>query len=606
LSQPDLQRLTPFLEALIKEFPQVHFATTCSTEYLDGLLALGIVPLSLAGWNALDKKRFINQWRQQWQKNVEPVIANRKHAQPIDVFQLTGWLLEDTFLRSPFELTLQVWSAFAGDARGPRNTDAIEAYLQRIITSDKTRSAVGKLAVQTILAGQSTFVSSSAGGFFSEIERAIPDLIDRGLLVSRPNTNLSFSHPILGAFLASSEVQEEEQLNQLIAQPAWAGKTLLLNYLAIHLDMSAIVDMLSKMDAGDPLHRNLFAMARWLPDTPPGETWRSEVLRSLVDVLRRESYPLGIRGRAAAALIASNDPSIPTIFRQLLVVSSPVIRQLGCLGCGATLDSKSITDLGGLLSDPSPWVRYSACMALVAIGTNSAIKIATEVLMYGDENMGRVVAEALASQPPYGHDILRESSASTNLLVRRASVYGLVRVKEPWANEILEKMRVEDGQWVVRNAASHALETMNETNPYLPRPLPPPHETPWLVAFASRQGAGISSQQPIKEIVFNVLVSGTSEEKQAAFNYLRLVTNADAGLIGAIYKVIYGEDGPVREAACYALWLMAVSGAALPSRSSSAWDKPALASTRSFTVAVSIPDMAISLSPLDAPATISN
>ena len=185
--------------------------------------------------------------------------------------------------------------------------------------------------------------------------------------------------------------------------------------------------------------------------------------------------------------------------------------------------------------------------------------------MYGDENLGRITTEALSTQPTLGYSILRESSESNNLLIRRASVYGLIRIHESWAFEILEKMRVEDGQWVVRNAASHALETTTLSNPLNPRPLAPPHETPWLVTFASKQGMGISPKQPIKELVFNVLSTGTSEEKQAIFSYLRLVKDPDTGLIGAIYKIMYQEDGPVRESACYALWLMAISGTNLPS-----------------------------------------
>jgi HEAT repeat protein len=565
LSQPELQTLSTFLSVLIKDFPQVHFVMTGSSDYLDGLLALGIVPLSLAGWNPLDKKHFIELWHQQWQQHIEPDTTHKEQSKPVDLQLVDDWLMGDTSIHSPFELTLQVWSAYQGDLQGPRNGDAIEAYLRRIIYNSKLRSAAENMAVQSILAGQSKIAASTAGGYFQEAEGALAGLMEHGLLVNRVNASYSFTHPILAAYLASCAIHEEEELTRLMAQPVWTGKDSIFTYLANQLDMTAIITARNQQETNDPLQRSLLSVARWLPEAPASETWRNQVLRSLVELLRNDNYPLALRSKAASALVASNDTSIPVIFRQFLLSSSAMIRQLGCLGCGALRDTKAITDLGGLLSDPSPWVRSAACMALVALGTNASMKIATEVLMYGDENLGRVAAEAFASQPPTGYEILRESSASTNLLVRRASVFGLVRTREPWAIEILEKMRIEDGQWVVRNAASQVLDTAKEANPYQPRQLPLPHETPWLVAFASKQGGGISPQQSIKEIVFSVLSSGTAEEKQAVLTYVSLINNPDSGLIGAIYKIFYTEDGPVREAACYALWLLSISGAELPS-----------------------------------------
>jgi len=565
LGQAEFGKFSQFLERLLKEYPQVRIAIACSDDYIDGILPLGFVPLGMANWSSADNAQFIEQWNEQWQTSVEPILNHQNSHQPIDLFILKRWLLGDSILFTPFELTLKVMLSYLGESFNPKNTDVFDAYLRRILSGEKIRQPAEKLALQTILEGQAILSANTVSGIFSEVSRVIPDLINSGLLVTLSNESNHFCHPIFTGFLASHAIHDDEQLKSLQSQPTWSGKTLLLHYLVVHFDMNAIIEDLLTKDADDPLNRQLLAIARWLPDAPADETWRTQILRRLLDMLKRENLPFSLRARAAAALISSNDPSIPILFRQLLLSSSPVVRQLGCLGCGAIHDNKSITDLGGLLSDPVPWVRYSACMALVAIGTTSSIKVATEALMYGDENLGRITTEALSTQPILGYSILRDSSASNNLLIRRASVYGLIRIHESWALEILEKMRVEDGQWVVRNAASHALETTTLSNPFNPRPLLPPHETPWLVTFASKQGMGISPKQPIKELVFNVLSTGSSEEKQAVFNYLRLVKDPDPGLIGAIYKIMYQEDGPVRESACYALWLMAISGTNLPS-----------------------------------------
>jgi hypothetical protein len=565
LNHADIDKFSLFLSALLKEFPLVRIVMTGADDYLGRLLSQGFVPLALSSWGHQEKRQFVHQWNQQWQQLIDPLLQKRNYKPPVELTILDDWLLSENEILSPLELTLKVWAVYTGDAQGSHITDAIAAHIRRLIPDDKHRAELENLALSTVLAGRSLIPVLEANSLFPETERVIPEMVSSGLFLLRHGDYISFSHSVIMSYLAALAMKEDEQLTRLVAQTTWSGRTLLLHYLVIHYDMNSIVDELIKQGVDDPLNRNLFMVARWIPDAPASEIWRGKVMRQLLELLKREDLCLSVRGRALAALINSNDPSIATVFRQTLTSTSPVVRQLGSLGCGAVRDTKSITDLGGLLSDPVPWVRYSACMALVAINTSSSIKIATEVLMYGDETLGRIAAEALSTLPLLGHEILQESSASNNLLVRRATVFGLMRINQKWTIDILEKMRIEDGQWVVRNAASHAIDVLQQPNHYHPRPLQLPHQTPWLVAFAGKQGGGISPTQSVKEIVFNVLTAGTSDEKRAVLNYLRFVTNPDPGLVGTLYRIIFNEDGPIREAAAYALWLVAMSGTILPS-----------------------------------------
>ena len=87
--------------------------------------------------------------------------------------------------------------------------------------------------------------------------------------------------------------------------------------------------------------------------------------------------------------------------------------------------------------------------------------------------------------------MLREGASMNDIMVRRAVIHGLSRIEQPWAIELLQKMQVEDEQWVVRNLATQYIEQGSKPDPRVPQKLPIPSETPWLIEFAGKQGMGI-------------------------------------------------------------------------------------------------------------------
>jgi HEAT repeat protein len=303
-------------------------------------------------------------------------------------------------------------------------------------------------------------------------------------------------------------------------------------------------------------------VSRWLSDAPANAPWRVQMMRRMVNALQKETIPLSIRTRIMAAFVNSNDSSLPQMFHQLLSSQSPVIRQLSALGCGAIQDIKSIRELSGLMSDPYPDVRFAAVMALVAIGSSQSIDPVLDMLIKGDEELSQVAAEAFATQPEIGFNILKESAAYDNLLVRRAAVFGLEKVDETWALDLLKHMQIEDGQWVVRNAANQALETLQKPDAAIPHPLLPPHNSPWLIEYASKQGVGIIPGNPASDLLLQALKTGTPEEKLAALDYL-VERPADKELVKELSQIVFKEAGLMSEAAGYALWLLAMGGTAL-------------------------------------------
>jgi hypothetical protein len=225
-------------------------------------------------------------------------------------------------------------------------------------------------------------------------------------------------------------------------------------------------------------------------------------------------------------------------------------------------DAKAIEGLADLLNNSNPNVQRAACLALVAVGTTSAIDSVGAALLQGDENLRRFAAEALANHPQDGHAMLKEGAAMDDLLVRRAVDYGLGRVDQPWADELLAKLQVEDKEWIVRTSATEVIESRHRAHTFLHTPVPPPSESPWLIAFAGKQGIGISPNQPATDLLLMALKNGSEEERLASLVYLR--QHPTEIVLGELYHMMYSDDTIMRESIFQVLWELGASGIALP------------------------------------------
>jgi HEAT repeat protein len=225
-------------------------------------------------------------------------------------------------------------------------------------------------------------------------------------------------------------------------------------------------------------------------------------------------------------------------------------------------DVKAIQVLERAMDAPSLPVRRAACMALVAIGTTEALESVAQTLLNGDEDIRRAAAEALANDPREGHEMLRDGTTIPDILLRRAVVYGLGRVNQPWAIEILQKVQIDDDQWVVRNAATEVLEAKANPGTHAPRKLKAPSESPWLIEFAGKNGVGISPGAPATDILLLALKSENTDARLAALPYLKYTPSE--GVIKHLYEAMYKDDPELREAAYNILWELGTSGAKLP------------------------------------------
>jgi HEAT repeat protein len=605
LDRKSQQGVVEWFKALMQAYPKIKIVTTGCPGQLNGLISLGFNPLALIAWDASGDARFIQQWGELWSRTAALESWAQTRTEQVDPFLLNTWLTTDNHGLTPLELTLKVWSAYAGDSLGPRVLDAIATHVRRLAPSGTPVAALELLAMQVVLTSQPIFDPRNARAWVKQYEivedkpiesaetvtqtpEGVPvpltdsqkirikkskagdaassygllsKMVESGLLVSHSNNRMRFLHPVLNGYLAGQAIGDNDADTALVAQPEWDGKTLSLRYLAARGDASAVADLMLK-ESSLPLNAQVFEVARWLRDAPKETKWRGKVFASLLAILQAEGQPLGLRGQAMAAFVTSGDPGTATLFRQLLGSRSFELIPLAALGSGAIRDAKAIDALEEVLQAPFGAVRRATCLALVAIGTEKSLEAVARALLQGDEELKRAAAEAMANDPVEGHAMLKEGATLADIMLRRAVVHGLARVEQPWATEKLQRIQVEDDQWAVRNLANQYLEQMTKVDPRVPRKLTAPSESPWLIEFAGKQGMGVPRGGPATDVMLGAFKSGETEERLAALPYLKRVANE--GIIGALYNAMYGEDPEVREAAFYALEEIGANGFKLP------------------------------------------
>ncbi|HWQ84186.1 MAG TPA: HEAT repeat domain-containing protein, partial [Anaerolineales bacterium] len=413
---------------------------------------------------------------------------------------------------------------------------------------------------------------AGGSGYYASQERiAVPrvlnGLLESGLLRSQPGGRLRMAHPVLLGYLAAGADTQPEQIQSLLNQPDWLGKSLAARYLAMRVDLSDWLEQIAPPPDIDTLQSGLLETARWLREMPERLAMRADLLRRLAAILQNGELALELRARSLAAIAATGSPQMGILFRKLLESPDEGSRRLAALGCGALQDLKAAPILENLLGDPSWQVRRAACLALVATGSQPALEATAASLLHGDDELRKAAAEALANHPEEGYPVLEEASALPDLLVRRAAVAGLGRIRQPlvaskWAMEILQKLQLEDSQWVVQNAAAQALEEMIQTNARSPRPMPALTQTPWLIAYASELGMGVAPGKPAWDLLFKALQSGSLEQRLAALEVLKRHGKENAIL--PLYDIYFAGNGEVREAAYQTLWHLRTAGTPLP------------------------------------------
>jgi hypothetical protein len=593
---PDsLLKVREFLAVLIEKYPSIRIVTAASTDSYDGLAELGLSPVALAAWDVTQYTQFIQVWQSNWLHYVG--LGDQNNDVILDPIILHSWLSIREPLTTPLEITLKVWAAYAGDMLGSELPQLIEAHIRRLsIGVTNAQMALERLAAQMVINTQPVVKQEEAETWVADFNKMVASiaveesqeedtktqakervgsaytilnhLIQNGLLISHTGSTIRLIHPVFMGYMASRSLANGNNPTILLEKPVWAGRCQTLAFWGCFGDATPVVENIVAQAQkgplyGAPLYSGPLRLVRWLHVTPKNLPWRSVAMRALVGLVQREVDTLGIGARIITGLALSSDPGIPAYFRQITKSMHPYLRRLGALGIGLLFDTKGVNELTNLLEDMDPNVGRASCLSLVALGEKNALDIVISVLLNGSELMRRAAAEALTNDKLEGHPALLEATTMEDLLVRRAAIYGLAHIRTPEAIQILEKVQIEDAQWVVRTAATQTLEELQQPNRSIPKPMPAIKELPWLIAFASKQGEGVMDGEQALDLIGQALNQGEEAEFVQAMQYIS--QHANDRFSHSMLQYFYKNTGEMREAAYNTLWHMAAAGIDLPS-----------------------------------------
>ncbi len=549
---------------------------TAPLDYLDGFALDNMAPFAMGIWNRNSISDYIFRLvhvyktgrNNQTTDNDERLLTN----------SVMNWLQEGINRLTPLEITIQAITLLNGAETGKTSYAIMNSYIENIVPNKSLRNSLEVLAYQTLISENPIInkyemnhyapeLLADEGNSFQSVESVNPkkalSLKSHGLILEETiKGNTIFTHPIFLGFLASNAVIRNGQYQSIFEQPEWAGKEAALNYLTHQIDISQYIDY-HDVDNDSPLHSKLFSYAHLLRECKPASIWRPQILKRLAQILNTDTISFTVRCKALAALCLSNEKGLGALFNGYLLSGYSNIKIIAALGCGYLQEQTAINRLADVLADQNASVRSAACMALFAMQREDTLEFTVKILLQADEVLRRTAAEMLTLDRFEGHSVLKDGISHQDILVRRAVVFGLGLLRNKWAYELLQQLQIQEGQWVVRTAATQALEIADGADPCIPHRLNDPHLCPWLIQAASNTGEGISPGIVPVPLLLKLLDTGTDEEKYGALEYLS--TNISETIIARIYDVMFTTENQVRETAFYTLWRMSLTGVEFPS-----------------------------------------
>jgi HEAT repeat protein len=555
---PDAQRARAleWLGALLETYPGNRLVMTGPSRGYGPLVDFGLTPVYLLPWGDREFASLAQRWAEAW---PDMSGSRRQRYDPPDSNAIRR-VAAGNLARSPLDVTLKAWATYAGDAKGEGRTAWYSAYVDRMLPVPEVRDAFQRLAVEAITPDGDAEIGLPAEEVNAFLDAALakvgrmvmdtPDFLHEitnkaPFLAERVGDRYTFWHPVVGGFLAAESLAISGQLDDL--HHADEARNIIMPFLAAARDVTGFVE--ERLDAEPEIACDtLLEVSAWAVDAPVDAVWRDRLLRGLTQALLSPSQFPVVRERILAGMVASSDPKMVAVLRQGLRAENAMARALSVLGLGALGDPTLTEDIVYALDDKEIEVQVAATLALGAIGGEEATEYMVQLLFEGREPVRRAVAEALSSDPEVGHELLREAITEEDVLVRRATIYGLARINEPWALGILEERQVEDEEWFVRDAAREAMERFETgTTQRVPAVFPLPEHMDWLVEWATELGESVPQGPQAIKMLIRVLQEGDDEARFAATDTLGKIGGWEA--VKPLYAALSDPSPTVREAA---------------------------------------------------------
>ena len=535
LSPQPRQQAAAWLAGLVDAWPGNLWLVSAATRGYASLAEMGFVPVTLAAWDAAQVETFAQRWVETGTPGSEPDSAILRRLST----ELGGAARSGV---PPFELALRALVARAGGAAPAGRAALFDRALDVLLgqeepwVSDACRAVLGQVALRLQQEGRAT-----AGR--EEIDRAIESVLPppeerparAAARVSRALTGPAgwlrlvgtdrtvFAHPLWQAYLAARQLAATpaDDLVERLDDPCWAE---VLRFYAGLGDVGPLVASWCRRPA-DIFLTHLQTLSSWIAVAPGDAAWRDGAMAVLARAFLHPSLPGPVRQALADALAATGAPGLAYFFSQAIQHPDAGVRAAAVLGLARTGGESVVLMIEPALGDESVTVREAAVRGLAHASTDAATRQLARVLMEGDEMLGPVVAEALAQCGKEGVAFLREAVVSEDVIVRRAAVFGLAQIE---ARDLLERVAREDSQWIVRSAASAAMDELAEWETICGVAPPPKIEgLPWLTSWAAARGSGVGVGEAARGVLRRAMSEGDAPVRLAAARVLAQVGRPD-------------------------------------------------------------------------------
>ena len=554
-----------WLHHLFTTYTGLRTIITSSLTGCGPLLGLGFTRTVIRPWGTNELETFAAQWAK--------VIAN--NPLPPHRFWLPGYTAHETTLR--FWLLTQ--GQTSSTAHNPqRQYDLFVLYLKQAIAQAAESApqqlvepywqrlayallSSGKLSLghNDLAALAAETVTEQMGQADLSVAKALQKAtLQHPLFVQDSNGGLRFLSRIWRDFLVAGYMAQQgltDVAELHVREAAWAD---VLRFYVAQSGAAGLVKLLLQSQVSTPMRDALFQAASWLPEASDAGEWRQQTLILLGQMTRQRTFAQVLRLRAAIALVQTAQPGTMTFVQQLLERSDRFLRQVGVVTLsymGLTEPAQAVEMLQGALADGDGVVRETAVAALAWLSTPLAEKPLLSALVEGDDDMRRVAAAGLAHSGAVGRDILKEALEDEDVRVRRAAIYGLTLASEEWAEPLLLQVERKDSDWLVRTAATEALETIRaRRKPAVWTPLEP-RQLRWLSAYATAEGRAAPAGEAVLPFLVQVMSQATKPAIRAAAATV-LGQLADKQIIPALETAVQDPDSQVQNAAFATLCLV--------------------------------------------------
>jgi len=536
-----------FLIEFRQDYPGNKMIVNLSPNNNSALEPLNLYPLSLAYWNENDLIDFSSKWNSAWENAKKSHNGLNSAFSQSSEFISRKLIFEKCLGLSPFEITLKIWNLYLGKLSGTRHIDHLETYIQNQTHKlKKTNEALESIAFE--LTGKKTTILE-LNNFDFTAKNLIPALINRGVLQKRLNNQIKFTHQKVFAYYAAKSVPPTDIAKNLREIITFEPYHLTHQYSPVGNVDSEFIDQNFKLNKSDPSRLFSIKASKWLRAAQNDDTWLKRLLQLLTVEVQNKHLPYSLRIRLVSELALSEITGVNHLFRKLIQDDDHYNLILGIIGAGVSRDFEQIDQIGELLFHEQPIVNQAACMVLSKFNNKESLEKLAQGFLNSSDSAKIIIAEGLSLNETEGHQILRDGSEVNNSAVRRAAVFGISRIKEEWAQEILEKLSQDDLEWLVRIAAADALGLSDQETWKTPKPVVKIEKSQWLLNYAAEFGVGIESDKAAWDLVESALAKGTRQQKLAALNIYSKVPYKAYNLSTEITELLVIQDLTMNERA---------------------------------------------------------